>query len=271
MDEEEEEKCPEGIPAWVMTFADLMSLLMCFFVLLFSFAVMDATKFREMNGALKKAFGVQQEVFATSAPMGTSIIKQHFSPGKPDEPTILDEIKQKTTEEVKEALEVPESVEAEVESEVETVAAGMKEELEEEIQEDMVEVVTDENRIIIRLKEKAAFRSGSAVLNKQFKPVIAKIKTIIQDESGPIVIAGHTDPEPISTFRYRSNWDLSSARAVSVLHELIKKKDMPISRFHVEGHGSALPIMPNDTPENRSKNRRVEVVIIQKEAQEKTP
>jgi chemotaxis protein MotB len=147
----------------------------------------------------------------------------------------------------------------------------MKEELEEEIQEDMVEVVTDENRIIIRLKEKAAFRSGSAVLNKQFKPVIAKIKTIIQDESGPIVIAGHTDPEPISTFRYRSNWDLSSARAVSVLHELIKKKDMPISRFHVEGHGSALPIMPNDTPENRSKNRRVEVVIIQKEAQEKTP
>jgi chemotaxis protein MotB len=86
-------KCPPaGSPLWLATFADLMSLLMCFFVLLLSFATMDATKFKKMSESLEHAFGVQREIFATEIPMGTSIIAQHFSPAQ-TEPTQLEEIK----------------------------------------------------------------------------------------------------------------------------------------------------------------------------------
>lgn len=89
MSDEEEQECPEcveGLPAYMGTFADLMSLLMCFFVLLLSFAEMDVTKFKRLAGSMKDAFGVQREISADAIPMGTSIIAQEFSPGRP-EPT----------------------------------------------------------------------------------------------------------------------------------------------------------------------------------------
>ena len=84
-----------GAPAWVMTFADLMTLLMCFFVLLLSFSEMDAAKFKLLSGEMKKAFGVQSEIEAKSIPKGTSVIARHFSPGKPD-PSALNQIRQFT-------------------------------------------------------------------------------------------------------------------------------------------------------------------------------
>ena len=92
----EEEKA--GIPAWVVTFADLMSLLMCFFVLLLSFSEIDAQKFKQIAGELSKAFGVQREVPVLEVPMGTSPIFDQFSPAPP-EPTVVNEVKQTTTDE----------------------------------------------------------------------------------------------------------------------------------------------------------------------------
>ena len=91
-------KCPPpGAPMWLATFADLMSLLMCFFVLLLSFASMDVNKFRKMAESMENAFGVQKDIVATEVPMGTSIIAQHFSPAQ-TQPTPLEEIKQSTNQ-----------------------------------------------------------------------------------------------------------------------------------------------------------------------------
>ncbi|MFW5823483.1 MAG: flagellar motor protein MotB, partial [Marinobacter sp.] len=95
MDELPEEEST-GTPAWVVTFADLMSLLMCFFVLLLSFSEIDAMKFKQIAQEMAKAFGVQREIPAVEIPQGTSPVFQHFSPGKPD-PTDLDEVRQSTT------------------------------------------------------------------------------------------------------------------------------------------------------------------------------
>ena len=107
MSDEEEEvcECPAGIPAWVMTFADLMSLLMCFFVLLLSFAEMDALKFKRLAGELRQAFGVQTQIKADDPPKGTSVIAKHFSPSIP-EPTPINEVRQKTSDLTKSSLEV---------------------------------------------------------------------------------------------------------------------------------------------------------------------
>ena len=100
-------KCEEGLPPWLATFADMMSLLMCFFVLLLSFAEVDAVRFKKMAEAMKDAFGVQREMPFTEVVKGTSVIMKEFSPGKP-EPTPLQELKQQTADEEKEHLDVEE-------------------------------------------------------------------------------------------------------------------------------------------------------------------
>jgi chemotaxis protein MotB len=103
--EEECPECPAGIPAWVMTFADLMSLLMCFFVLLLSFSEMDALKYKQLAGSMSEAFGVQNDIKVKDIPKGTSIIAQEFSPGRP-QPTPLNEVRQSTTDITQSNLDV---------------------------------------------------------------------------------------------------------------------------------------------------------------------
>ncbi|MCW8974839.1 MAG: type VI secretion system protein TssL, partial [Sedimenticola sp.] len=103
-------KCDEGLPPWLATFADLMSLLMCFFVLLLSFAEIDAVRFKKMADSMKDAFGVQREIPATDIVMGTSVIKQEFSPSTVPQPTVINEIRQQTTDVEKEQLGMPEEV-----------------------------------------------------------------------------------------------------------------------------------------------------------------
>jgi len=104
---EEEQECPPcpAIPGWLATFADLMSLLMCFFVLLLSFSEMDAMKFKRLAGELRQAFGVQTIVNVSDPPKGTSVIARHFSPSIP-EPTPINEVRQKTSDITKSSLEV---------------------------------------------------------------------------------------------------------------------------------------------------------------------
>ena len=103
---EDAPKQPEkrGIPAWVMTFADLMSLLMCFFVLLLAFSEMDIEKYKQLAGSMKMAFGVQTEIRADEIPKGTSIIAKNFSPSQP-EPTVLNQIRQATSNVSRKKLE----------------------------------------------------------------------------------------------------------------------------------------------------------------------
>ena len=93
--------------------------------------------------------------------------------------------------------------------------------------------------------------------------MIEKLRQSLADVEGKIVVAGHTDDVPIKTARFRSNWDLSAARAVSVLHELIRDGGLDPARLIAEGHGEAHPLVPNDTADNRAINRRVELVIVQ--------
>jgi chemotaxis protein MotB len=264
-DDAVEQECPPvGLPAYMGTFADLMSLLMCFFVLLLSFAEMDALKYKMVIKSLDNAFGVQREVAANEIPKGTSIIAQEFSPGEP-RPTPLKQVRQDTIDETKKSLKV--KVEAEVaakkqETEIAQESAELQEALKEEIKEGLIDVETQFDRIVIRIREKGSFKSGDAKLHKQFLPIIDKIRYVLSKTDGQIVVAGHTDDIPISTPRYRSNWELSTSRATSVVHELLANDEMPAERFVLEGHAETEPLTTNDTPENRARNRRVEIIVL---------
>ena len=272
-----------GAPPWVMTFADLMSLLMCFFVLLLSFSEMDALKFKQIAGSMQFAFGVQREIKAMEIPKGTSIVAKEFSPGKP-EPTVRNEIRQHTTDDNQRNLKVHEdkqgnhdageggeqASEEEVRVEIKKVyveqaqadAAELRNAFAKEIAEGFIEVETDEERIIIRIQEKGSFASGSAELIGDFQPIIAKISDVLKTTEGDLIVAGHTDDIPISTARFRSNWELSAVRAVSVLHHVLAANAIPEGRFIIEGYADSRPLAPNESGETRARNRRVEIIVV---------
>ncbi len=273
-------KCEAGLPAWLATFADLMSLLMCFFVLLLSFATIDAVRFKKMAESMKDAFGVQREIPAAEIVMGTSVIKQEFSPSTIPEPSLLDDIRQQTTEVEKQNLKVEDGkgpgeggdvdvdvdaakdlVEEQLKQDVEEQAAKLQESLSEEIDQGLVTVETEEMKIIIRIREKGSFPSGTAKLNSGFLEVMDRISDAVADAPGEVVVAGHTDNIPISTARFRSNWELSSARAVTVLHALLNNPNVDPQRVTVKGHADSKPLVENDSRENRAVNRRVELII----------
>jgi chemotaxis protein MotB len=286
-------KCVEGLPPWVATFADLMALLMCFFVLLLSMATMDANRFKKMADSLNDAFGVQRKVIVYEIVMGTSVVAQHFSPAAGD-PTILDEMRQQTTdsenttlgkdsdtyseekkqeqskelEEIqKKANVVTEYVEATEQkiNEAKELAEEIKEFMIHELEQNMVSVETDVSRVVIRIHENGSFSSGSAEFNPEFLPIMDKITAVVNGSSGTVTVAGHTDNIPIKAGLYRSNWELSAARAVSVAQALLTDGTVDEKRLIIEGHADTVPLADNDTPEGRADNRRVEVILIQGE------
>ena len=138
--------------------------------------------------------------------------------------------------------------------------------LSEEIADGSVELESTTDKIIIRINEKASFPSGRATLRAGFVEVLDKIHVALAEVEGTVTVAGHTDDRPINTKRFRSNWELSAGRAVSVVHALLRPGLLDSRRFLIEGHGDSHPLVANDTAENRARNRRVELVIVLKPA-----
>ena len=284
MEEEAVCECPAGIPAWVMTFADLMSLLMCFFVLLLSFSEMDALKFKRLAGSMAQAFGVQNRLNVDDIPKGTSIIAQEFSPGIP-EPTPINEIYQSTRDITESTLDFETTEQFDVEqgtqgmtqgvdlpiverleeliAQTESDAAELAEALRVQIVRGELEVETEGRKILIRIREQGSFEPGSAELSASYYPILRDVREVIARRRGSVSVEGHTDDTQIQSARFRSNWDLSAARAVSVAQELFIDDVLNPRRFGVTGYAHVQPLVPNDSAQNRDRNRRVEIIIRQ--------
>ena len=251
-----EEEPDEGLPAWLATFADLMSLLMCFFVLLLSFSEMDILKYKQVAGSMSDAFGVQRDIEADEIPKGTSIVAQEFSPGRPDQ-TVMNVMKQQTSDDSNTYVEVVEDLRVEVEELLE-LARG---ELSSEIEQQILEVLPYNNGVMLRIQEHNSFASGSAVVNREFQDILDNIIGLLNKVSGSIVVAGHSDNVPITTAKFPSNWVLSSARAASVVHYMVTQKLKNTQRLEIRGHADTLPVAINDTNANQARNRRIEINI----------
>lgn len=275
----EEHDCPpceEGLPPWLATFADMMALLMCFFVLLLSFAELDVLKFKQIAGAMKLAFGVQRDVIATEIPKGTSIIAQQYSPGTPTEVTPLEIMREKTTDDTKTNLDFTDSetrndqslaearalAQQEAAREAKEEAKELEQELAAAIGDGLLEVEAYNDRVLIRIREKGSFGSGQAKLKHDFLPILKLIAEVLNQRDGQFIIAGHTDDIPIETRQFQSNWELSAARAASVVHFFIREGDVDPERMEIRALADNEPIVPNDSWENRAQNRRVEISVL---------
>ncbi|WP_025738832.1 flagellar motor protein MotB [Salinivibrio socompensis] len=288
--EEEECKCPPpGLPPWMGTFADLMSLLVAFFVLLLSFSEMDVLKFKQIAGSMKFAFGVQNVLEVKDIPKGTSVIAQEFRPGRP-EPTPIDVIMQQTIDMTQRTLDFQEGQDdrsggsqrttsdkeggssAQVASQLEQqrmqeqleqLQKALMQALQREIEEGAIEVENLGQQLVIRVQEKGAFPQNSAFLQPKFRPMVRQIAQLVKDVPGEIKVSGHTDSTPLESELYRSNWDLSAQRAVSVAQEMEKVPGFNHLRMKVEGLADTQPRAPNSSPDNRAANRRVEIAVMQ--------
>ena len=275
--EEEEEGTADG---WIVTYSDLMSLLLCFFVLILSMAEVDIIRYKQLADSMQEAFGVQREMELESIPKGTSVVSTEFRPGIPDE-TIVDVVQQITTDQTRNSLRIgnpdaPISEEKDIRDEVLTydeVMALIKETeldtemlkrlLDTEIKEGQIDVESTARTILIRIREKGAFSSGSALLNTSFVSVIDKIASALTQIEGRIAVEGHTDNVPINTFAYPSNWDLSSARSVAVVRRMLDVAPLGPTRITASGFADTRPQAINTTVDGRARNRRVEIVVKQ--------
>lgn len=263
-----------GAPMWMSTFADLAILLMCFFVLLLSFSEMDAAKFKELAGSLQQAFGVQRDVPAHELPKGTSVVTAEFSPGKPDNETLLKIMRQQTTDESKDNLDFTSGEggfdKQQVADEIYQAAIKrMKDEakritqaLQGEIESGIVEVDWTEREIIIRIRERGSFASGDDKINASFASILKKIADALKRVEGNIIVSGHTDNVPINSSRFPSNWVLSSARAAAVVHYLESIEKINPDRLQIRAYADSRPLFSNYTEESRAKNRRVEISLL---------
>ncbi len=226
------EEVEEGAPIWAVTFGDLMSLLMCFFVLLLSFSEIDRNKYRVVSGSVKNAFGIQRKKPVFESPKGSKMIAREF-----DQAIILTKI-EKVVKEIINELE------------------GEYEEL-----KGLVEVESVENQLTIRMMGEATFDTGRADLRSEFIPLLRKIGEVLGKTKAEIIIAGHTDNVPLSSGPFGSNLGLSMARAGSVAEFLLSKKNIDPRKLSTMGFGEYRPLASNDTAEGRRKNRRVEIIV----------
>ncbi|GAA4892368.1 flagellar motor protein MotB [Ferrimonas pelagia] len=289
---------PTGAPAWMSTFADLSTLLMCFFVLLLAFSEMDVLKFKQVAGSMKYAFGVQNQIEVQDIPRGTSVIAMEFRPGRP-EPTPLDVVQQQTADYQREALDFQPGDSSDAggqedlsgnsrggstsqsasqntpSSKAQQAAAAplwdqlakkVAQELEEQIRDGAIEVESLGQQLIIRIREQGAFPAGSAFLQPRFRPVLHAVGELLTEVPGIITVTGHTDNTVISNELYRSNWDISSQRALAVGHELLSVPKFDGQRMILRGVADTQPQESNDTWAGRAANRRVEISIEQGKA-----
>jgi len=305
------EKCkcpPPGLAQWMGTFADLMAILMCFFVLLLSFSEIDVLKFKQIAGSMKFAFGVQNKIEVKGIPKGTSIIAQEFRPGKP-EPTPIEVIQQHTIEMTQQMLsfqagdedsaggrqqqrgdarggqsqntadqlsavtilQAQSQMDKTEQEQVNDLLKKIAEQLEKEIQDGAIELESLGQQVTIRIRENGSFPSGSSFLQPKFKPVIQVIGDLLKTVPGEIMVSAHTDNRGINSELFTSNWDLSSQRAVAIAHELIKVPNFDNNRMLVVGHADTKPLVPNINERNRRRNRRVEISINQGKAKKTEP
>ena len=220
--------CDEGAPAWMATFADLATLLMTFFVLLLSFANMDIVKFRQMAGSVKDAFGTQVETPGTYEERSDTMVTVQLSE---EEDRTIDMMQ---------------------------MGERIRKTVEEQGLEDKTEIKVDKDGVTLTVDGTFMFDGGSAELKPEFEKFLGEIAKIIKEHDYPLAIEGHSDNIPIKSSIYPSNWELSSSRATAVLRYLINQYQIPAKRLMAVGYADTRPLVPNDTPENRAKNRRVE-------------
>ncbi|MBE5830508.1 MAG: chemotaxis protein [Butyrivibrio sp.] len=264
------EEIKPGLPAWQGTFGDLMNLLLCFFVLLFSMATMDAAKFEEVAASFSSAFGIfsgGEMAIGKGALIGDGvsqltelssyITSMGLAQSGEDSDAEEDAVGEKEEHELKEALE-----EKQLEASQE-LAEQIQEAIEEGDIENQVFLNYTSQYVELTIQGSILFNSGKVDIKEDAIPVIDKVGQILESYAGgTIEIEGHTDNVPMSGGgKYSNNDELSSGRALSIFNYFVENTNLDPAKLLHTGRGEYDPIADNSTDEGRARNRRVEIKI----------
>ncbi len=237
-----------GAPAYMNTYGDMVTLLLTFFVLLYTFSSLDVQRFYEVMSAIHHSF------------MGrTGILEGSPDPGA-KEGQRLDPLEM-TAQDLSTGLGERELALLEMMEQMEETYEEVRTFLLEAGLEDDVQMRIEERGVVIELPERILFDTGRAEIKTEFLPTLDLMVALLNRIDNQIIVEGHTDNVPISTFRYPSNWELSVDRAVSVVRYLAEEQDLDPRRFKATGYGEFHPLDTNKTPEGRARNRRVTIVF----------
>jgi len=235
-DDEHEEHIPES---WLLPYADILTLLLALFIVLFASSVVDKEKFQALMETFQSEFTGKEAMTTTTALNST--IETELPPELPETP--------------------PATPDPEEDEELDQLKQRIESYIKDNKLEGMVTLQDTRRGIEIAFKDVILFDSGRANLKKEVYKTMDKLIGLIKSVPNNISIEGHTDNVPIGNAPFSSNWELSSERALSVL-EYFASKDIPENRLGFTGYGEFQPLVPNDSDKNRQENRRVNIVIL---------
>jgi len=217
----------ENLERWLLTYADLITLLLAFFIVMYSMSQIDAKKFGKMSKALSGVLKGGGAAIKKGDEIGTA-------PGKG-------------------VMKIGHLV---------SIGKNIEEKFNRRGDDKLVSAELNERGLVIHIMESALFKIGSADLEPKARMILDIISIQLKEVRNHIRVEGHTDDIPINTARYPSNWELSSARATEVVRYFLENSGIPPNRISALGYGEYRPIKPNNTIENRAQNRRVDIVIL---------
>lgn len=226
----------ENHERWLVSYADFITLLFAFFVVMYAISSVNEGKYRVLSSTLEQAF---QTPPTAEKPISVTLSEQVATAAVQSSP-------------IPNAQTAKDSLESLVER--------LRSDLADSAQRGEVEIKYDGRRIEVSIKSQVLFASGSAVIAAASMPVLAKVADVVRESDTPVQIEGHTDNVPIVSALYPSNWELSAARAVSVLR-LFEEQRVNPSRMAAVGYAEHQPVSDNLSEEGRSRNRRVMVII----------
>ncbi|HEX3047811.1 MAG TPA: flagellar motor protein MotB [Bacillota bacterium] len=231
---------PENVERWMLTYLDMITLLMAFFCILFAFAQVDAVKFKQVAQSMNIAMG--------SGGGGSNALTNYSGTGFSDNSALM---------------RLREN------SEYQAMIKLIREYMAKQGLNDKISTKITDRGLIVGLKDQVLFASGSAELSDQAREVLDKMASILLAGKSDIKVEGHTDNVPIHTARYESNWQLSTDRATNVIMYWIGKYPDKQPNLSAGGYGEYHPVDSNDTPEGRANNRRVEFVVLRSSSSER--
>ncbi|MCU1375556.1 MAG: OmpA/MotB domain protein [Actinomycetia bacterium] len=241
-----EEEAHDNEERWLLTYADMITLLMVLFIVLFSIGQLDLKKFQQLSSGLAQSFGTAQNVALTG---GTGVLDGGDSP--------LD------SQTATEILQAQQQAAADAQRQLQETAEKVKEALVGQGLGDKVTFRFEDRGLVLQIvTDDVLFDLGKADLRPEGRAVLDGLVPALKDVPNKLSVEGHTDNRPISGFPFASNWELSTYRATSVLRYLVEQRGLDAKRIAAAGYGEEQPLVPNDTLEHQAKNRRVEIVVL---------
>jgi chemotaxis protein MotB len=228
--------------SWLVPYADILTLLLALFIVLFASSSVDAVRFQQLSNVFNQVFtsGTGFMDFPSDSPSN--------EPTSPEQRTGAEDLEKLGKNEQEELTEVQERVNAYIEKNDLTEKLGTN--------------LTDEG-MLISIRENVLFESGVAEVRSENRKMAKEISgLLVMDLPRNIIVSGHTDNIPIKNSKYESNWDLSVMRSVNFMKLLLENKDLDPEMFSAKGHGEFKPVASNETKKGRAKNRRVEILIV---------